>query len=296
MSRHRFWGTPLPVWHNHDFSEVVVVGSAAELAARTGRPVGPDLHRESVDDITIPSSLGTGYPPLRRVPEVFDCWFESGSMPYGQHGYPAGGEGAAAAASPEGGGLPAEFVAEGLDQTRGWFYTLLVLSVALFDKPAFRNVIVNGLVLASDGRKMSKRLKNYADPEGVVKTHGADALRLYLASSAAAARAEPLRFREDGVREVARDLLLPLHNAHRFLAQQARRLDRRGLGRLSPTAAASSGGSEGLVQSRDPMDRWIQSACAGLVRYAREEMAAYRPHNVAGRLAAFVEHLTNWYL
>jgi isoleucyl-tRNA synthetase len=124
-----------------------------------------------IDHITIPDPRGGGYPPMRRVSEVFDCWFESGCMPYGQQHYPF--ENAELFEK----SFPADFVAEGIDQTRGWFYTLMVLSTALFDKPAFKNLIVNGLVLAADGKKMSKRLKNYPDPMLIVNSYGADALR-----------------------------------------------------------------------------------------------------------------------
>ena len=247
ISRNRYWGTPLPIWASEDYEEIVVVGSIEELRARTGRAdVGGDLHREAIDHLTIPSSR-PGHPPLRRIDggwtqggapwltavpregsecescaptdpnarapflprhtppaEVFDCWFESGSMPYAQVHYPFAPDSASFLESR----FPAAFIAEGLDQTRGWFYTLMVLSTALFDKPAFTNLIVNGLVLAEDGKKMSKRLKNYPDPTLVVDKYGADALRLYLIDSPVV-RAEPLRFREAGVLSVVKDLFLP---------------------------------------------------------------------------------------
>ena len=150
VSRSRFWGTPLPVWTSADGSEVVVIGSVAELEERAGVTGITDLHRQHVDGLTIPSAT-PGNPPLTRVEDVFDCWFESGSMPYGQAHYPFENAAEFEAA------FPADFVAEGLDQTRGWFYTLMVLSTALFDRPAFKNNVVNGLVLAADGKKMSKR-------------------------------------------------------------------------------------------------------------------------------------------
>jgi isoleucyl-tRNA synthetase len=169
ISRNRFWGTPLPIWTSADGEEVVVVGSIAELQALSGRADVTDLHRQYIDEITIPSKQGKGL--LRRVDEVFDCWFESGAMPYAQHHYPFENKAKFEAA------FPADFIAEGLDQTRGWFYTLMVLSTALFDKPPFKNLIVNGLVLAEDGLKMSKRLKNYPDPLHVIHEYGADALR-----------------------------------------------------------------------------------------------------------------------
>lgn len=165
VSRTRYWGTPLPIWISDDGDEIVVIGSIAELQERSGRaePI-TDLHREFVDEITIPSSKGKGV--LRRVEDVFDCWFESGSMPYASRHYPFEN------ADEFERGFPADFIAEGLDQTRGWFYTLMVVSVALFDKPPFQNLICNGLVLAEDGKKMSKSLNNYPDPMLVMNTHG----------------------------------------------------------------------------------------------------------------------------
>ncbi|KAJ1484594.1 Aminoacyl-tRNA synthetase [Baffinella frigidus] len=208
VSRDRFWGTPLPIWSSEDGEEVVCIGSVEELFLKSGVNV-TDLHRESIDHIEIPSNRKA--PPCYGGFQMcFDCWVERG-----------GWEGAAYLSNRPylrkrefEKSFPGDFIAEGLDQTRGWFYTLMVLSTALFDKPAFKNVIVNGLVLASDGKKMSKRLKNYPDPELVINKHGADALRVYLISSPVV-RAEPLKFAEEGVREVVRDLLLPWYNAYR---------------------------------------------------------------------------------
>ena len=155
--------------------EVICIGSAEELFELSGVRI-TDLHKDVVDEITIPSKKNPGT-VLRRVDEVFDCWFESGSMLYAQQQYPFENK------EKFEGGFPADFIAEGLDQTRGWFYTLMVLSTALFDKPAFKNLIVNGLVLAGDGKKMSKRLKNYPDPMLVISKYGVDALRMYLMNS-----------------------------------------------------------------------------------------------------------------
>nr|NVI69368.1 Isoleucyl-tRNA synthetase [Cucujiformia] len=200
VSRNRYWGTPIPIWTAADGSEMICVGSVAELEELTGKKV-TDLHREHVDVLEIPSRI-PGNPPLKRVSEVFDCWFESGSMPYAQQHYPFENQKEFEEM------FPADFIAEGIDQTRGWFYTLVVISTALFGKAPFKNLIANGMVLASDGQKMSKRKKNYPDPMEIVHKFGADALRLYLISSPVV-RAENLRFKEEGVRDIIKDVFLP---------------------------------------------------------------------------------------
>nr|NVI69481.1 Isoleucyl-tRNA synthetase [Cucujiformia] len=200
VSRNRYWGTPIPIWTSQDGSETICVGSVAELEELTGKKM-TDLHREHVDVLEIPSRT-PGNPPLKRISEVFDCWFESGSMPYAQLHYPFENQKEFEEM------FPADFIAEGIDQTRGWFYTLVVISTALFGKAPFKNLIANGMVLASDGQKMSKRKKNYPDPMEVVHKFGADALRLYLISSPVV-RAENLRFKEEGVRDIIKDVFLP---------------------------------------------------------------------------------------
>jgi isoleucyl-tRNA synthetase len=271
LARNRYWGTPVPIWISEDGQESVCIGSREELARLSGaRP--EDLHRHFVDEITIP---GTGGRVLRRVPQVLDCWFESGAMPYAQNHYPFENKAVVEA------NFPADFIAEGLDQTRGWFYTLIVLSAALFDKPAFKNVIVNGLILAADGKKMSKRLKNYPEPEAVLERYGADALRAYLIDSPVV-RGEDLRFSEDGIRDVLRQVILPLWNAYSFFV----------------TYANLDGWTPGRepVPARGRLDRWILSALAALIIEVNTQMDHYNLHRVIPALERFIDDLTKWYI
>lgn len=270
ISRNRYWGTPLPVWTNEDGSELVCVGSVAELEKLSGQKV-EDLHKHFVDRVEIPAPSGRGM--LRRIPEVLDCWFESGAMPYAQSHYPFENRERFER------NFPADFIAEGLDQTRGWFYTLMVLSTALFNQPAFRNVVVNGLVLAEDGRKMSKRLKNYPDPQYILDTYGADALRLYMVNSPVVA-AEDLCFSESGVKETLRRYLLPLWNAYVFLVTYAR-VDNWRPGRPAEPAL---------------LDRWIFSRMQTVIDSVRNAMDSYELQAAVPPITDFIEELTNWYI
>lgn len=185
--------------------------------------------------------------------------------------------------------FPADFIAEGVDQTRGWFYTLMVLSTHLFDKPPFKNVIVNGLVLASDGKKMSKRLKNYPDPNDVMHTYGADVLRLYLINSPAV-RAENLRFREEGVKELVAKVFLPWYNAYRFFFAQLALLKKEHNVDFVYNAKMD------LTGDQNVMDRWVLASTQTLIEYVRTEMAAYRLYTVTPRLLNLIDSLTNWYI
>lgn len=283
VSRNRYWGTPMPIWTSADGEEIVCIGSIAELQQYTTTPI-KDLHREFIDDIVIPSKR-PGHPPLKRISQVFDCWFESGSMPFAQQHYPFENQQTFESS------FPADFIAEGIDQTRGWFYTLLVISTALFNKPPFQNLIANGLVLASDGQKMSKRKKNYPDPLEVVNKYGADALRLYLINSPVV-RAENLRFKEDGVRDIIKDVFLPWYNAYRFLFQN--------IYRYVKEESSANGKFEFnpviVAKTTNIMDVWILSFKESLLDFIAREMKAYRLYTVVPRLTRFIDQLTNWYI
>ncbi|MCK5843962.1 MAG: isoleucine--tRNA ligase, partial [Victivallales bacterium] len=274
ISRSRYWGNPLPIWRN-EAGESICVGSVQELEELTGKKV-TDIHKHFVDDLEIPSP--TGGEPLKRIPEVLDCWFESGSMPYAQKHYPFENNEEFESH------FPADFIAEGLDQTRGWFYTLVVLGAALFDKPPFNNVIVNGLILAEDGQKMSKRKKNYPDPSLVFDTLGADSLRLFLLGSPVV-RGEDLKFSEDAIKEVLRSVLIPIWNAYSFFVTYANLDKWEPTGELSPPESPSN-----------PLDRWILSSLSQMISEIRENMDAYNLQKAANRFEKFVGDLTNWYI
>ena len=272
ISRNRVWGTPIPIWVNDETGESHCIGSRQELNELTGT-YPDDLHRESVDELKFkkPGEPGT----YVRIPEVLDCWFESGAMPYAQSHYPFENKEKFESS------FPADFIAEGLDQTRGWFYTLIVLSSALFEQPAFKNVIVNGLVLAADGKKMSKSVGNYTDPEKLMQEHGADALRLYLINSGLV-RGEEQRFMDAGVRDMTRRALLPWLNCYRFLDLYS------GIDEWSTTHME--------FENSTILDRWILSRLQTLKLSIAREMERYRLDNVVPQLFAFIEDLTNWYI
>ena len=272
ISRNRVWGTPLPIWINDVTGDARCIGSREELEQVTGVRVD-DLHREHVDPLTFTVEGEDGV--YRRVEEVLDCWFESGSMPYAQLHYPFENRDLFEA------GFPAQYIAEGLDQTRGWFYTLMVLSTALFKKPAFKNVIVNGMVLAEDGKKMSKSLRNYTPPDELMENYGADALRLYLINSGLV-RADEQRFADSGVRDMVRRALLPWYNAYSFLDMYA------SIDGWTPRVDAAAGDNI--------LDRWILSRLQTLKASINAEMERYRLYNVVPKLFSFINDLTNTYI
>jgi isoleucyl-tRNA synthetase len=278
ISRNRFWGTPLPIWEcRSDQNHIRVFGDVASLEQATGQKID-DLHKHFIDEIEIdcPSCKSK----MRRVPEVFDCWFESGSMPYAQLHYPFENKDRFARI------FPADFIAEGLDQTRGWFYTLSVLSTALFNRPAFKNVVVNGIICDETGRKMSKRHRNYTPPEDLLNKYGADSVRLYMLNSPIL-RGEDLIFSDRGVLETTRAVILPLWNAHSFLTTYA------AADGWKPDASLAAGKAPAAV---DELDRWILSRLQSLGAGVHEQMEKYHLYAVIPLVISFIEDLTNWYI
>ncbi len=270
VSRNRYWGTPIPIWRSED-GDLIVIKSIEELEKRTGKKLD-DIHRHFIDDLTFVEQGKT----YHRVSEVFDCWFESGSMPYAQNHYPFENKDLTEK------DFPADFIAEGLDQTRGWFYTLNVLSTILFDKPAFKNVIVNGIVLAEDGQKMSKRLKNYPEPGIVINKYGADAIRLYLLNSPVV-RADDISFTERGVEGVMRQFMIPLYNSYVFLATYA------DIYNWTPT-------KEVFEKPAANIDCWILSHLQTLIENVETGMDAYQLDKAVNPFVGFLDELTNWYI
>ena len=276
ISRNRYWGSCIPVWECDSCDETVCIGSRDELEALSAVRLD-DLHKHVVDPVTFPCASCEG--TMVRVPEVLDCWFESGSMPYARLHYPFEHDERFDRT------FPADFIAEGLDQTRGWFYTLVVLGAALFDSEPFKNCVVNGMILAEDGRKMSKSKKNYPDPVEILDEFGADALRAYMINSPVL-RAEPLLFSRDGVRHVVRTVLLPLWNAFSFFTTYA---EADGLTTADLEAAPEPA-------ARAEIDRWILSMLQSLIATVNREMERYRLYAVIPPILRFIDDLTNWYI
>ncbi len=274
VSRNRYWGNPIPIWKCDGSDYIEVISSRKELEEKSGKKV-TDLHKHYVDELTWPSPDGKG--TMRRIPDVLDCWFESGSMPYAQNHYPFENKEWFER------NFPADFICEGLDQTRGWFYTLTILAAALFDQPAFMNVVVNGLVLAEDGKKMSKSERNYSDPVEVINNFGADALRLFLMHSAVV-KAEDLRYSDEGVREVLKSVLIPLWNAYSFFVTYANIDGYQPSGDPRPEAP------------ENPLDRWILSESERLVGEVTTQLEAYDLQKAIDPILRFIDLLNNWYI
>jgi len=274
ISRNRFWGTPIPVWRTES-GKTFCVGSIEELEKLSGQKI-TDLHMHFIDKLELVHPE-TGE-KAKRIPEVFDCWFESGSMPYAQNHYPFERKEYFKE------NFPAEFIAEGIDQTRGWFYTLSVLSSALFDKPPAKNIVVNGIVLAEDGAKMSKSKKNYPDPNYLLNSYGADAVRLYMIDSPLV-KAEDLRFSETGVKEILKSLLIPLWNSYSFFVTYAN------VDNWSPEKYVGKN-----VELSDPLDKWIFSVLQTLIKDSIKAMDDYDLNKAVAPFINFIEQLTNWYI
>ncbi|AYE36679.1 isoleucine--tRNA ligase [Borrelia turcica IST7] len=272
ISRNRFWGNPIPVWVCSKSGNKICIGSKEELERYSGQKIS-DLHKDKIDKITWPSEYGGIY---IRTSEVLDCWFESGSMPYASNHYPFTNK------DNLNNIFPADFIAEGLDQTRGWFYTLTILGTALFENTAFKNVIVNGLVLSSDGKKMSKSLRNYTDPMEVINTFGADALRLYLIMSPVV-RADDLKYSDDGVRDVLKNIIIPIWNAYSFFITYAI-IDK-----------FEVNGSLNLYKN-NILDQWIISEIESLKKILNEEIDKYNLTKAIDELLEFIDKLNNWYI
>jgi isoleucyl-tRNA synthetase len=271
ISRNRFWGAPIPVWRCEACGDTAVVGSAGDLERRAGRAI-PDLHRPYIDDVTWPCDRCRS--AMVRVPEVVDCWFESGSMPFAQLHYPFERQSELDEA------FPADFIVEYVAQTRGWFYTLHVLATALFDTHAFDNAVCHGVLLGTDGRKMSKRLRNYPDPMDVIAAHGSDALRIALLSSPIV-RGTDTRFDEDAVRDAARRFVIPLWNTFHYFTSYA------ALDAFEPC---------GRLERPSALDRYLLHETEQLRLTVEAAMERYDFGAAYDAIEAFIDMLSGWYL
>jgi len=267
ISRSRYWGNTMPVWRCDSCDEVKVFGSSAELVEASGQEV-TDLHKHIVDKITLKCKCGG---EMKRIPEVLDCWFESGSMPYGQMHYPFENKEKFEA------NFPAEFIAEGVDQTTAWFYVLHVLSTALFDKPAYKNVIANGIVLAEDGQKMSKRKQNYPDPSEIFEKYGADALRYYMLTSPVM-RAEDFCFSEKGVDDVYKKVIIIMQNVLSFYQMFA------------------DGSVQSNEKSKNILDQWVISKLNETHAEVDKYMRVYDLPRATKPIGEFITELSTWYV
>ena len=276
ISRQRYWGTPLPIWQSDKNSDVFeCIGSVSELKMKAGIPEDTeiDLHRPYIDELTWPAPGGG---TMRRVPDLLDVWFDSGSMPFAQWHYPIETQ------ADFKDRFPADFIAEGVDQTRGWFYTLHALGTMLFDQVAYKNVVSNGLVLDKNGEKMSKSKGNTVDPFEILKTYGADTTRWYMMSNSSPW--DNLKFSEDGLKETQRKFFNTMVNTYSFFAMYAN-ID-----------GFNANTSHIPVPDRPEIDRWIISRLNTTIKQVEEYFDAYEPTRAARQMETFVEELSNWYV
>lgn len=268
LSRNRYWAASIPMWKSKS-GKLKVIGSIEELKKYAiNLPKDIDLHKDFLDKIKLKDESGE---EMTRVPDVFDCWFESGSMPFAQFHYPFENKELFEK------NYPADFIAEGLDQTRGWFYSLIVLGTALFDKIPFKNVLVNGLILAEDGKKMSKKLQNYPDPQILMDKYGVDTLRFYLIGSGVM-NADNFNFSEKGVDEIYKKVLVLLHNVSNFNT----------IYKDIPIKKE--------LKSKNLLDRWIISRTNELIKKVQEDYESYNTISACDNIKTFIEDLSTWYV
>ena len=288
VSRSRFFGTPIPIWQNQDGTERYCFGSISELVSACEPyndktkidKLRKDIHLENIQDIIIMSK--DGKTEMRHCGLVFDCWFESGAVPLAQYHYPFENKDCVDDRINE--GYLVDFIAEGIDQTRGWFYTLMVLSTALFNKPAFKTVICSGLILAEDGRKFSKRYGNFKDPVEVINKYGADVIRLYLLSSSAV-RAEPLLFSVPQI-EQTKQKIIPWINGVKVYIEH----------KINYTKMGNIFDANAYLRTHNITDKWIMSRTRTLINEVSDKMKAYNIDNAVRTALGFIDEITNWYI
>ncbi|MBA3679376.1 isoleucine--tRNA ligase [Candidatus Saccharibacteria bacterium] len=276
ISRNRYWGAPVPIWVNdEDDTDIIVIESVERLRELAeGTPDLSDLHRPFIDNVVIKKDGKT----YHRIEEVIDCWFESGSMPYAQKHFPFENEKQFADS------FPADYIGEGLDQTRLWFYVLHVIATILFEKPAYKQVLVNGMIMAADGRKLSKSLKNYPPLDDVFANEGADSLRFYLLSSTPAVSADYMRFDRDALKDINRNVFMTLGNSVSFLSMYAE------IDNWKPTSLERP---EGL---KNPLDTWLSERVALTVKTTTEALDKFELAKASWPVYELIEELSNWYI
>ena len=277
ISRQRFWASVMPIWRCEKCGEMKVLGSVKDLEELSGEKV-TDIHKHVVDKVTFKCEKCDG--TMKRVPDVLDTWFDSGSMPYAQMHYPFKNKEKFEK------GFPAQFIAEGIDQTRAWFYYLHVIATGIKDSRAFSNVVVNGIVLAEDGKKMSKRLQNYPDPMYLLEKYGADALRYYLISSPVM-QAENLNFKESDVSDIVRGMMRMMWNSYSFFVLYAN---------IDGFVPGVGGENFRPLPGGNILDKWIVSELQLLIKNVNKEMESYELTRAARLFPSFIDNLSNWYI